>query len=287
MPIIQMTGSRTFYIFTILLGLLLIYLFNDKRKYLFLTLNIILLCGLFFFTHKFLHNYLINQYTTTYNQNIYNLTGYTNQKYSNFEAFKNSEPILYAPILVQVEKQFEFNSDIKFNLRENTEIYYGSERLKERWIDLLKNKEHEFYGSKYLRLQLIFNAYKAFQEKFIFGHGLGTLEDKIFMSKYMGIDPLNKFGINGQPVGTHNGIMSYLIIGGVVYLFLMIGFGLYIFIVSIKENIKNNLNLLPTIILIFSILAINIFLGTIYFKFGWITVSLLTAYILNTSKVRD
>ena len=148
------------------------------------------------------------------------------------------------------------------------------------------DKENEIYGSRYLRLQLIKNAYEAYKEKYIFGHGLGVLEDKKFMSKYMGIDPLNLYGINGRPIGTHNGIMSYLIIGGIVYLFLMGGFFLYIFIIAIQNNKKNNLNLLPLIILIFSILAFNILLGTIYSKFSWISFSLLTAYILNKSKIR-
>lgn len=287
MPIIQLTGSRTSYLFTILLSLILIYLFNNKRKYLIFILNIILLCGLFFFTHKFLHDYYINLYSNTFNKNFYNLTGFVEYKYTKFESLKNNnnEVIVKNNNNEVIVEEFNFDLDVKNNLPKNTEIY-GSKRLEDRWKDLLRNKENEIYGSRYLRLQLIKNAYEAYKEKYIFGHGLGVLEDKKFMSKYMGIDPLNIYGINGRPIGTHNGIMSYLIIGGIVYLFLMGGFFLYIFIIAIQNNKKNNLNLLPLIILIFSILAFNILLGTIYSKFSWISVSLLTAYILNKSKIR-
>ena len=161
---------------------------------------------------------------------------------------------------------------------------YGRERVLDRWKDLLIPQEFENYGSKDLRLLLIYNAYKAFKEEYLFGYGIGILENKTFMSRNMGIDPLNKHGIQGKPISTHNGIMSYLLIGGIFLLAIIVSFFFYLIYAVIKNNsLISNKNLVIFFISL-SFLSFQILLGSIYSKFGWILFGTVASFLLNNKE---
>ena len=144
--------------------------------------------------------------------------------------------------------------------------------------------ESEIYGSKDLRLLLIINSFNAFKKEYLFGYGIGILEKKSFLSKNLGIDPLNKYGINGRPIGTHNGIMSYLLIGGVMLLGILICFLFYLIyaIFRIKNNFDHKCLFLFLISL--SLLGFQILTGSLYPKFHWMFFGMVISLLLNNKE---
>ena len=128
------------------------------------------------------------------------------------------------------------------------------------------------------------NSFNAFKKEYLFGYGIGILEKKSFLSKNLGIDPLNKYGINGRPIGTHNGIMSYLLIGGVMLLGILICFLFYLIyaIFRIKNNFDHKCLFLFLISL--SLLGFQILTGSLYPKFHWMFFGMVISLLLNNKE---
>ena len=226
-----------------------------------------------------LHNFYAELYysSITSNKEQFNLT-------QQFEKILPSKRFIDSNLDIKVD---DIKVDDIYDL-ETLELLkdfnYGRDRVLDRWKDLLIPQEFEYYGSKDLRLLLIYNAYKAFKEEYLFGYGIGILENKTFMSRNMGIDPLNKHGIQGKPISTHNGIMSYLLIGGIFLLAIIVSFFFYLIYAVIKNNsLISNKNLVIFFISL-SFLSFQILLGSIYSKFGWILFGTVASFLLNNKE---
>lgn len=275
-PIIVLMGSRSYLMFLIIaLVSILVINFIKEKKFSTILFHFLLVFILIFISFSKLHNFYAELYYSRITSDI--------EKFNLTQQFEKILPRKNIDLNLDKKKKMDdaHNSETLEALKD---FNYGRNRVADRWLDLLISRELEIYGSKDLRLLLIYNAYKAFKEEYLFGYGIGILENKTFMSKKMGIDPLNKHGIQGKPISTHNGIMSYLLIGGIFLLAIIISFFCYLIYAVIKNNsLYTNKNLVIFFISL-SFLSFQILLGSIYSKFGWILFGLIVSFLLNNKE---